>query len=222
MQRLIHALSPTAEFVTVIGVCFGYFIIASLWSAFLPVPDPVVVVPADTSLIGLVAIEGMLLPVAALFLWARGWRLSDFPLGRVWIGTLGGILLFATAYLLFLLVLPFLTLVAGSDQLDGPALFADRPSVAVALIASTVNPVFEEGLVVGYVVKALEGRQGAPFAVGASVLIRLLYHTYQGPIIAASILPLGLLFALAYWRWRALWPLILAHGLFDFIGLMQS
>ena len=60
------------------------------------------------------------------------------------------------------------------------------------------------------------------FAVGVSVLIRLLYHTYQGPMAVAFIFPMGVLFAVAYWRRRALWPLILAHGLFDFIGLMWS
>ena len=36
------------------------------------------------------------------------------------------------------------------------------------------------------------------------------------------LLPLGLLFAFVYWRWRLLWPLIVAHGVMDFMGQMPS
>jgi hypothetical protein len=30
-----------------------------------------------------------------------------------------------------------------------------------------------------------------------------------------AILPIGLLFGFVYWKWRRLWPLFIAHALFD-------
>jgi membrane protease YdiL (CAAX protease family) len=32
----------------------------------------------------------------------------------------------------------------------------------------------------------------------------------------------GLIFALAYWRWRQLWPLIVAHSLSDLLALLYG
>jgi membrane protease YdiL (CAAX protease family) len=45
------------------------------------------------------------------------------------------------------------------------------------------------------------------------------YHLYQGVLGALTIAPVGLLFAYWYVRSGRLWPLIVAHGLIDFIGL---
>ena len=85
-----------------------------------------------------------------------------------------------------------------------------------------INPIFEELIVVAYVIQAIEKKHGVTFAIGASVFIRLLYHLYQGPAAVVAILPMGVLFAVVYWRWRALWPLVVAHGLADLIALWPS
>jgi membrane protease YdiL (CAAX protease family) len=77
-------------------------------------------------------------------------------------------------------------------------------------------------LVVGYVIQALEAKQGIVFAIGISVLIRLLYHTYQGPIAAISIIPMGLIFAVVFWRWRNVVPLIVAHTIMNGLALSSE
>ena len=89
------------------------------------------------------------------------------------------------------------------------------------LLFIAVNSVFEESAVTGYVVTQLS-EQGAALAVTASGLVRFAYHLYQGPIASIAILPLGLLFAAVYWRWRNLWPLIVAHTITNLISVFQS
>lgn len=222
MQRIIRELPPAAEFVIVITICFGYFILVSSVLAFGSVAETTATVQDEISLIGLILIEALLLGPAALFLLLRGWRLADFRFDITLRSSGEGIALFIATYLLFLVMHTWLAALAGSDDLSVLGSSPYQPNLLVVLLVSTVNPVFEEVFVVGYVIKALECRCGATFAIGVSVLIRLLYHTYQGPMAVAFIFPMGVLFAVAYWRWRALWPLILAHGLFDFIGLMWS
>lgn len=222
MQHFIRALPPAAEFVIVITICFGYFILVSLWTAFGPVAETAIAVHDESSLIGLLLVEMLLLGPAVLFLMMRGWRLADFKFGVSLRSSGEGIVLFVATYLLFLVMYSGLVTLAGGAERFAMDASSIQANLFVVLLVSIVNPVFEEVFVVGYVIKALEGRYGAIFAIGVSVLIRLLYHTYQGPMAVAFIFPMGVLFAVAYWRRGALWPLILAHGLFDFIGLMQS
>jgi uncharacterized protein len=92
----------------------------------------------------------------------------------------------------------------------------------IVVMASTVNPVFEEVLVCGYVITALKGRVGTTTAVNVSADIRVFYHLYQGAVGVVGIAPLALLFAYGYARTGRLWPLIVAHALTDFWALAAS
>jgi membrane protease YdiL (CAAX protease family) len=89
-------------------------------------------------------------------------------------------------------------------------------------IGAIVNPFFEETIVVGYIVQSLERKNDSIFVISISAITRMGYHLYQGPIAFVAILPLGMLFAFTYWKWRSLWPLILAHGLLDFLALVLN
>jgi hypothetical protein len=84
-----------------------------------------------------------------------------------------------------------------------------------------VNSIFEELAVTGYIVTALSS-DGPALAITASALVRFLYHLYHGPIASLAILPLGLLFAMAFWRWRNALPLISAHTIANVISLLLS
>lgn len=55
---------------------------------------------------------------------------------------------------------------------------------------------------------------------GIATLLRFLYHLYQGPVAALSVLPLGLLFGTVFWKWRNLWPLVVAHTLANLLALL--
>ena len=97
------------------------------------------------------------------------------------------------------------------------------PAAPVALFTLMifVNSIFEEAAVTGYVVSALE-EQGVALSITASTLIRFLYHLYQGPIASLVEMPLGLLFALVYWRSRNLCPLMRAHTIVNLLSFALS
>jgi membrane protease YdiL (CAAX protease family) len=89
-------------------------------------------------------------------------------------------------------------------------------TVPLLLLGSAQAALLEEVIAVGYLLRRLEQiGWGAPLAMGASALLRASYHLYQGWGGFAGNLALGLAFALAFWRWRRTWPLVVAHFLVD-------
>jgi len=96
-----------------------------------------------------------------------------------------------------------------------------KVSMQLVFLTSTVNGIFEELFVAGYIITALSATRGMWTAINVSTVVRLLYHLYQGPLGVVIIVPLGLLYGYVYARTRQLWPLILAHVLIDIIGLSQ-
>ena len=52
-----------------------------------------------------------------------------------------------------------------------------------------------------------------------SLVLRLAVHLYQGRLAFISILPLAVVFTVYYSRTNRLWPVIVAHMLFDIIAL---
>jgi membrane protease YdiL (CAAX protease family) len=92
-------------------------------------------------------------------------------------------------------------------------------TLPVILIFSVVNPVFEETLEAGYLIRSLQ-RFGMWPAVLASGFFKSFLHAYQGISGALGIFAIGMILGFAYWKWRQLWPLIVCHSLRDFIGLL--
>jgi len=91
---------------------------------------------------------------------------------------------------------------------------------AVVIAVSIVNPIFEELFLCGYLVTALKDRAGPRTAINISVGIRLLCHLYQGIVGVIFIVPFGLILTYWYAREGRLWPLIVAHVVFDFFPLL--
>jgi membrane protease YdiL (CAAX protease family) len=168
-------------------------------------------------LLGLVVFELLALAATLVILRARGWSLALAP-PMTFRGTATGVALWIAAYALYVAMYSLLAIVPGWD-LTAASDVTVHVSVVPLLLVVFVNPVFEEVLVVGYVLTALE-RFGPRIAIAMSVLIRLSYHLYQGPIALSSILPMGVLFASFFWWRRRLWPLVVAHGLADLIALL--
>ena len=81
-----------------------------------------------------------------------------------------------------------------------------------------INPIFEETLLSGFVVTALKSRTTWQIAVAVSVVLRALLHIYQG-VGVIFIVIFGLVLAWWYARHGRLWPLIIAHVLYDFFPL---
>jgi hypothetical protein len=80
----------------------------------------------------------------------------------------------------------------------------------VAPLRRSVTEVF----FMGVLVRGLRSH-GLSIAIGLPLLMRVLGHLYQGPMGVLWILAFGLLFSICYVRRPVLWPLVLAHILWD-------
>lgn len=232
MLRLLRGLPAPVEFAVVITIAFGSFIYYSAveylgGSMVGAAGAESVPYETDASLISLVVHEIVALAIVAVFLHMRGWSHRDFDMQVSWRLCAVAVLLFVidsgVYYFLYPAVISVSYAVAGSDlglganlAYSGTAPAAGTLSLSTIVLLSAVNPVFEEVLVVGYVMTAIRRRHGAWFAINISTLIRLSYHLYQGPIAIISIVPMGLLFGYWYARTGKLWPLVLAHSLMNF------
>jgi uncharacterized protein len=211
------------ELFVVLGLAFGSSIVISLQTfvhSVIQLPgngQPIIY--TDAAFIDLISFEIVVGLLCFTLLAARGWTLDDFDLRPTWKLTAIGFLLVGIDYVLYNAAYAFIELILGTQALNAVA-FEYQVSLVVATLLSIVNPVFEEVLVVGYAIPVMEQLSNVRGAIAFSTLFRLLYHLYQGPIAFASILPLGLMFAFVYWRWRKLWPLIVAHAALDFIPLV--
>ena len=155
----------------------------------------------------------------AIVLWiarVRRWPIITLEPRINWRNTLGGILLFlVTTVAMILVELPLLYLIGSQKSL----VTVNGITLPFIILLSIINPIFEEILEAGYFVHALE-RFGMWPTVLASGLLRGILHMYQGIGGVIALFTFGAIFALVYWRWRQLWPLIIAHSLNDFVGLL--
>jgi membrane protease YdiL (CAAX protease family) len=81
---------------------------------------------------------------------------------------------------------------------------------------SIVNGAFEEVFLLGFLLRGLRA-YGLSVAIGSSLLIRMLYHVYQGPIGVLSVLGFGVVLSLYYIRGGSLFSVVFAHVLADII-----
>jgi membrane protease YdiL (CAAX protease family) len=226
VKERILKLSDGTEILLVLLIAFGMFLPSNL--AALVSPDllahrdspPI----SNSHLQGLVLYEVVILVVLAVFLRARGWTLVRLGVQPTVRDTVYGVGLCMGYYLFYwVLVMALATVWPTFARLSmSTHLVAADLHWPTVVMASTVNPVFEEVLVCGYVITALKGRVGTTTAVNVSVGIRVFYHLYQGAVGVVGIAPLALLFAYGYARTGRLWPLIVAHALTDFWALAAS
>lgn len=218
MREWIRGLSWRTEISLTMLMAFGWFVFTSLTVAVFPSPAPAL---TQTDLRWLLWFElSMLVPVTA-FLALRGWRWQDIcpapeprdavftPLLVVATVLLGGVAMLLASGL-------------GLDVPDTEVVVPVQGGLgwATVVAVSLVNGFYEEALVCGYLMTALNRGAGSPWvAIHASTLLRLAYHLYQGSLAAVSIIPTGLLFAWFYARTGRLWPLIVAHVLLDIWAL---
>jgi membrane protease YdiL (CAAX protease family) len=195
------------EFCLVIALAFGLSIAGSISAALSYNNQPVEF--TDTALAATIIYELIVGTVVGVVLRSREWQWSDFEIHASRGSTILGALVAVGVLVLWI--------VLGSALGKVP----NDVSVTLPWVAaiSIVNPLFEELLVLGYVVQALRKRFGLNVAMNVSIAIRVLYHLYQGPTAVIPIAAMGVVVTLVYVRLGRLWPAIVAHALLDFIAL---
>jgi hypothetical protein len=209
---MLKRLSPRAEFLIVSLLCFGPFAARSIVGL---AERETQLVFDDAHALFILGIELAAGTIALLLLRGRGWTAEALGLRLSRLQTIGGMLLLLGTSMLLSLFTLAAPGASNATQVDV------RITWPVLIALTLVNPFYDELFGVAYVVRATEAN-GAAFAVTLSAAIRFVCHLEQGPIAALTILPLGILFALVYWRWRLVWPLIVAHAVMDFVGLMPA
>jgi membrane protease YdiL (CAAX protease family) len=222
MKEFLRALSARAEFVIVIVTAFGLSVLANVIYLFDPAAFAGVSAITDESLKSLVVEELVLLALLGSFLKARGWTLERFGLSisarDTTIGLAMAILAIIVSYLLQIIAENVVPQILPERE----SLIQGQLSLFTVVMVSVVNPVFEEVFVCGYLISALKEKRGTAFAINVSVGLRVAYHLYQGALSVLTIAPLGLMFAYWYVRSGRLWPVIVAHGVLDFVALVSE
>src|SRR3954467_625006 len=207
-----HLAPPTrdfhaGEFTLVIALAFGLSILGSVAGALSYSGQAIEF--NDAAVTSVLVFELVMGPIVFFVLRARGWTWSDFAVHASRGSTILGVMLAAAV----------LAAWYAFEALAGKVPVVLSAGWIGVLAVSIVNPLFEELLVLAYVVQALRKRFGLTTAFNASLAIRLVYHLYQGPLAVIPIAFFGLVMTLVYVKMGRLWPTIVAHGILDFVGL---
>jgi membrane protease YdiL (CAAX protease family) len=218
IEIVTRRISPATEFLVIILACYWWAIAASvvaMVSLWMRIPVPAEL--DDGRALILLCVEFIGLAVATGIGYLRGWSVWSFGLRPTWKGTRIGLLLAAASGVLVgtvaLTVNWFLPGTVKIQVIHGSL------SLPMVLLLSAINPVFEEAIGVGYFIHVLR-RFGMWPAVLATALFRAAIHAYQGFNAVMIILPLGVMFAIVYWKSHRLWPLVLVHVIFSLIALL--
>ena len=192
-------------------ICFGLFIVASTQAMLAGYPDAEF---SDASNVYGILIEVILAVCALLYLHFRHFDIRSLYPRPQWMGALEGVGIYAVAVVLGGLVTE--TFEGNDSSMPVVAFSFQGVSLASTVAFAMVNGIFEEVFLLGVLLRGLKG-QGMWFAVGFSMLVRLLYHTYQGPVGVLSVLAFGLVLTVFYLRTGRLWPVVFAHILGDIV-----
>ena len=216
----VRALSARTEFAIVVVGAFGYFVLRSLHTALYPTATPPI---SQSRLDYLLAYESIALILLSIFLYLRGWTRSRLGVRVTAMDTLIGLGLVAVGYVGFVLMWWIAAAMGIRPGYAGAhrELVAHGLTLPVVIAVSVLNPIYEETFLCGYIVTSAKAVNRTVSGVNASIAIRLLYHLYQGGIGVLQIIPIGLIFTWWYARTGRLWPVFVAHALFDAMSLLQ-
>jgi membrane protease YdiL (CAAX protease family) len=207
------------EFALVLGIAFGLLILLSLSSLFSHHQGSLF---ANAELTRLLTYELIVGSAVAMILRYNGWRLPHFNVYPTLGANGAGVLLAAAGVVLFYACGWIATLAFGTGYdtrlHEDAAPYTGSGSLLIALVC-VVNPLFEEMLVCGYVIGALRRRYGVIVAINFSALLRVALHLDQGAFAILWVGLIGLLCGYMYVRTRRLWPLVVAHMIYDFVVL---
>lgn len=218
-------LPPLLEFALVISISLGYFIFNSYYWATVDPSGPTVLTYSNSQVFQIIYYELIMLVVVGSILKWQGRSFTNFGLSFSVDKITIGLILFIVCYFLYVLLFRlFGDFVLSLNLLNGASSDSISFSMNISLISlvlyATINPIFEEFILVGYIVTAIREKYGLLISLILSVGFRLSFHIYQGPIILLSSLPMGIIFTIYFWHKRSIVPLIIAHGLMDFLSFL--
>lgn len=229
MIAIIRKLPPPVELAVVLLLAFGLPIYGSmqkffLFSSTLSSKSWLYQI-TDMGFYSITIYEVIILSILIPFLFIRNWGIKDFNLHfSLRMVGIAFLLIIASNTIINLSYMAFSAIHLVTPELEKAVNFKWSVTIYGLIPILVVNSIFEESMVVGYLFKRLENISGI-VVILFSILIRQLYHLYQGPMTFFTIIPMGLVFALYYWKYKHLTPLIIAHGLsnlFAYLGYIND
>ena len=215
-SRSLRTSTTPLEAAVVVAVCFGWAIVSSL-SSLRDTGSPGVF--SNASLVVTMVMELGFAAMTLMFLRWRGYAVVSLrPEPNLIDSGLGVALLFGCWIFSALVISPFAA--EWSEQPIAHMVAQAHLSLPLVVVSSTVNGAFEETFLLGVLTRGLRGL-GASTALGLPLLVRILYHVYQGPIGALSVAAFGLLLGVFYLRTGRLWPVVAAHVLADIVAFFD-
>jgi membrane protease YdiL (CAAX protease family) len=218
-KAFIRNFSATTEFCLVLFIWIGLIVVSrivAIAERLWQLPPPTMHL-SDGDAVGLAVYESLRL---GLILWIgriRGWSLATFGLRPTWKWTGAGIVLFFAAGFTTR-GMRLVTKEFFPTPLDSH--IVSELTLPFIILISVINPIVEESLWGGYLTQTLQ-RYGKWVTVLASAFLRTFCHAHLGMMAFVSILPMGVIYGLVYWRWRQLWLLVVAHSLQMIFSLMS-
>ena len=214
MSRFKTILFDSFELLMVLLLGFGLF-----WgSAFKDGPVSTGIIFSSHQFYILVILEVVLLSVVSSILKFRKWKLKDFNLGFNWSLPLIAIVLVLVRIGLGA-VLRILFSGLGFDM-GQPADIQLEASLLSCILVVLINSIYEEALLLGYLFKRLE-KFSPVIIILISLILRESYHLYQGWYRLPSGIALGLVYGVYYFKYRKLWPPIMAHGITNALSFLS-
>ena len=218
VRRFVQSLPLWAEFAFVLAAAQGMFVYSSI-RVLLHGTRRLAETDAGQWL--LATHEAIVFLLIGAFLRARGWTLEHIGLIPGWRDTAIGIVLAGLVFAVdrgvywafYELRSPVM-----HELMTVHLVYRPFTAVSVAMVV-LMNPLYEEVFSAGYLITALKMRFHPAVTIAAGVVLRILYHLYQGPISILHVVPLGVIFGLWYVRTGRLWPLVVAHAALDAFAL---
>ena len=213
-QPPIPQATSVSEALLVLGLPLAYFAALQAWQVSTGSG------PAYTNrgLWMVVALEIAFGTIALAVLRRRQWTWSTVSEPPTW-GDLGrALLLYIATLLLFRFGLAIQELVVSAAKwVPREPLSSERPAVTTILALVVVNPLYEEGLWLAYILNG-PGRRHERTGIALSLACRTSMHLYQGWSALFGIAPIGLMLAWYYTRSRRLLPPVLAHSMLNLVS----
>jgi membrane protease YdiL (CAAX protease family) len=224
MIRFLQKLSPTIELSIVLTVGFGFLIYQStklMLNINSDYSNYWIYNLSTRSLLAGLVYELITLLIITFLLRTRNWSLKDFNIQFLprFVGV--GILLLFASNIISGIIFKLLELLKVFEEQTRNSIHFNLNSNWVLIIVFIIlNSIFEEALLIGYLFKRL-AKLHPVIIIILSVFIREIYHTYQGWTSAIIIIPLGIVFGYYYYKYRKLWPLIIAHSIRNIITFLS-
>ncbi|MDP1728568.1 MAG: CPBP family intramembrane metalloprotease [Bacteroidota bacterium] len=212
-----NKISIFYELIIILFVSFGYLILNNVLFVLNIVKEFTI---SNDHIYFQIRYEIFVLLTLGIFLYLRGWNFKSLGLKPCQHDIFIGLLIYLCFCVLTIFIWSIGILVSPGFGASKYILFQVNLNIYLVILISILNPFFEEILVCSYILSWNRGATNKYAMIFLSVCIRILYHLYQGPFILVQIIPFGIIAGVWFTRTRRLWPLLIAHFLWDIIGLL--